>query len=134
LTRLRALCAALFLFIGAVSGSTILATQTADACSMTCCVNEGFCCCSPHHASVKGQISDEKPRITEAELFASCPEGCAIAGRFSNLLLRSQLIAGAAQAIVDERPIKFFNHIVFVRDPVDSGSSASRAPPATSTL
>jgi len=134
LARLRALCAALFLLIAAVSAPITLATQTADACGMACCVKDGYCCCSPHHASVKGQVSDDKPRISEAELFASCPESCAPAGRFSNLLLRNHLRAGAPKAFADEPPVPFLEHVVDVRDLVDSGSSAPRAPPASSTF
>ena len=134
LSRLRALCAALFLLIAAVSAPITLATQSADACGMACCVKDGYCCCSPHHASVKGQVSDDKPRISEAELFASCPEGCALAGRFSSLILRELLRAGAVQAFDDGPPVTFLEHVVAVLDLVDSGSSAPRAPPISSTF
>jgi hypothetical protein len=129
LARLRALIAALFLLIAAVSAPIALATQTADACGMACCVKEGFCCCSPRHASVKGQVSDDRPRISEVELSASCPEGCAPVGRFSNLLLRGHLLAGAQQVFVDEQSAIFLERVVAFRDLVDSGSSVPRAPP-----
>jgi len=134
LARLRALIASLFLLIAAVSAPLTLAAQTADACGMACCVKDGYCCCSPHHASVKGQVSDDKPCISEAELFASCPEGCALAGRFSNLLLREHLRAGDEQAFADGPPVRFLDRVVAIRDLVDSGSAAPRAPPASSTF
>ncbi|MEK6285571.1 MAG: hypothetical protein AABO57_07510 [Acidobacteriota bacterium] len=134
LARLRALFAALFLLIAAVSAPIVLATQTADECGMACCVKDGYCCCNPHHASVKGQVSDDKPRISEAELFASCPEGCAPTGRFSNLLLREHLRAGAQQAFADEPPVTFLERVVAVRDLIDGGSSAPRAPPSFSNF
>src|SRR5690242_4909126 len=85
---LRALVAALVLFIAAVSAPIAFATQSADSCGMACCIKEGHCCCSPHHASVKGQIKDDKPRIGELELSASCPESCTLTTRFSKLVLR----------------------------------------------
>ncbi len=133
LARLRALIAALFLLIGAVSAPIALATRTADACGMACCVKDGFCCCSPHHASVKGQGSNDKPRISEAELSASCPEGCAPAGRFSNLLLRGHLRAGAQKVFGDEPPI-FLEPVIAVHNFIEAGSSSPRAPPFSSTI
>lgn len=129
--RLRALCAALFLLIAAVATPTTLAAQTADACGMACCVKDGYCCCSPHHASVKGQVSDDKPHISESEVFARCPEGCAPAGRFSNLILRNHIRAGAPQTFSDEPPERLLEHVVAIRDLVDDGSSAPRAPPSS---
>jgi hypothetical protein len=95
---------------------------------MTCCVKEGYCCCSPRHASVKGQVSDEKPHISEAELVASCPEGCALSGRFSSLLLRNQVRAGTLQ-VYSGPTVIFLEHAVGYRDVVISGSSTPRAPP-----
>jgi hypothetical protein len=133
LARVRALCAALFLLAAAVAAPTILATQTADACGMACCVKDGFCCCTPHRASVKGQVSDNRPRISEEELVSSCPEGCAPAGRFSNLLLRNHLRAGAPQTFSDEPPVTFLEQFLAIRDLIDGGSCAPRAPP-TSTI
>src|SRR6185503_12303799 len=94
LARLRALFAALFLLVAAFATPATLASQTSDACGMVCCVRDGFCCCIPHRASVKGQIPDNRPRLSEAELVSSCPESCAPAGRSSNLL-RNHFRAGA---------------------------------------
>ena len=96
---------------------------------MACCVKDGYCCCSPHHASVKGQISDEKPRISEDEFVASCPESCALSGRFSSLLLRNHVRAGALQVYYGAT-VTFLEHAVGYRDIVITGSSTPRAPPA----
>jgi hypothetical protein len=134
LARLRALIAALFLLTAAVAAPIALAAQTADQCGMACCVKDGYCCCSPHHASVKGQVSDDKPHIGESELSASCPESCAPAGRFSSLLLREHLLAGAQQVFVDEPSLIFLDQFVVYRDPVDSDSSTPRAPPFSSAI
>jgi hypothetical protein len=131
--RLRALFAALFLLVAAVAAPTTLATQTADACGMACCVKDGYCCCSPHHASVKGQVSDDKPRVSEDELVASCPEGCTLQARFSNLLLRNHVRAGVPQAYSGPA-VTFLEHAIAVRDIVDNGSSTPRAPPASQNL
>src|SRR6266567_6958310 len=123
LARLRSLCAALFLLIAAVSAPIALATRTADQCAMACCVKEGYCCCSPQHASVKGQISDDKPHVSQPELSASCPEGCAPASCFSSQLLRNHFRTGAPQAFADEPPVIFLEHVVAMRDAVDCGAS-----------
>ncbi len=133
LARLRALCLALALLIAAVSPGIALATQTADTCGMVCCINEGRCCCNPHHASVKGQISDDKPRISETGVSTSCPEGCATGVRSSNLLLREHLRTGAQQVGIAE-PASIFEQVVAIRNLVGSGPSAPRAPPSSSTI
>src|SRR6185503_9061950 len=132
LARSRALFAALFLFVAAISAPTILATQTADACGMACCVKDGVCCCTPHRASVKGQVSDDKPRISEVNA-KSCPEGCAPAGRFSNSLLRNHLHSGVTQTFCEQR-LAFLEHIDTFRSLVQDGSFAPRAPPEYPTL
>lgn len=134
LARLRALCAALALLIAAVSPGIALATQTADTCGMVCCINEGRCCCNPHHALVKGQIPDDKPRISEARVSASCPEGCATGVRYSNLLLREHLRPGAKHTGIAEPAAIFVEQVTAIRDLVDSGPSAPRAPPSYSTI
>ena len=131
LARLRALCAVLFLLIAAVAAPVVLAAKTADACGMACCVKDGFCCCSPHHLSVKGQIADGKPRITEVDLSAPCPEGCTPAARFSNLLLRHHLLAATHQVLVDEPSLIFVEGIITASDLLNAGSSTPRAPPSS---
>jgi hypothetical protein len=134
LARLRALFAALFLLIAAVSGPVTLAAQTADACGMACCIKEGFCCCNPHHATVKGRVSDENPHLSQADLSASCPQGCAQTARFSNQLFRHHLQTSAQQLVADEPSIVFIEELVAASDLFSSGSSGPRAPPVSSNL
>lgn len=60
-----------------VSASASLAIGSSDVCSMTCCVKEGHCCCSPHHARVEGQITGRNAQLNQVELSNSCPSDCA---------------------------------------------------------
>lgn len=98
-------------------------------CGMACCVNEGRCCCNPRHANVKGQASDDKSHIGESELSASCTEGCATPVRSSTLLLRDNRRPAVQQPVAGELAPAYLDQIALVRDIVDSGSSAPRAPP-----
>ena len=129
LVRLRALCAVLFILTAAIAAPAAVATQSADACGMSCCVKEGHCCCSPHHARVKGQVSDEKPQLSEPELSRSCPEGCATPTRTSNQVLRDNRNLGTPGISRERTSEMFFGHLILVRDHVDSGASTPRAPP-----
>src|SRR4029079_8544535 len=105
LATLRALFAALILLVAAVSAPIAVATQAADSCGMACCVKEGHCCCSPHHATVKGQITDDKPRISEFEFSVSCPESCTLSGRLSKLILRHQPGPATRYLPDDDKPV-----------------------------
>jgi hypothetical protein len=100
---------------------------------MACCVKEGRCCCNPHHASVKGQIADDKPRIGESQLSAACPESCATAVRSANLFL-SQHPRPGTQLVFCEPESICFEKVVAIRDLVGSGASAPRAPPFSLTI
>lgn len=135
LARLRALIGALFLLVGALSTPIALATQTADECGMACCVKEGFCCCSPHHASVKGKVSDDQPRIIEADLLASsCPQGCAPASPFSKQVVRNLVRSAGLQASTGETPVIFFERVATIKDIAAFGSRIPRAPPSCSII
>jgi hypothetical protein len=134
LTRLRASLAALALLIAAVSSPIALATQTADVCGMACCVKEGRCCCNPHHASVKGQIADDKPRIGESELSAACPESCATAVRSANLFLSQHLRPGAQHVVIGKPASICLVQPIAIRDLVGAGASTPRAPPSSLTI
>ena len=130
--KLRVFCAALFLLVGSIAGPIALATQIADSCGMACCVKEGQCCCSPHHASVKGQVSNSGARISEAEITTSCPQGCSTALRTSNTLLRDYLGTDPRQTFEDGPAALFQSAVAAVRDFVESGSYSPRAPPVFS--
>jgi hypothetical protein len=131
--RLPAACAALMLAFASLSIPASLAAGTSDVCSMACCVREGQCCCRPHHASVKRQASDGRPRISESYLASTCPEGCAAAVRSLKLLSRGHLRNGAQQAFGDELPI-FLAPVIAIHNSIEAGSSSSRAPPVSSTI
>jgi hypothetical protein len=121
------------LAVASLSIPASLAAGTSDICSMACCVREGHCCCSPHHSSVKRQLSDGRPRIGESYLTASCPDGCAGAVRSSNLLFLDHLRNGAQQTFGDEPPF-FLEPIIVVNNSIKAGSSSPRAPPVSSTI
>ena len=83
--RFRAAIAAAALLVCWVSASAALAAQSPDVCSMTCCVEEGHCCCTPHHAYVKGQGPDGRDSLAHATLSSSCPSGCTTAQSITRL-------------------------------------------------
>jgi len=87
--RMRALCAALILLLGWLSVPASLAAIEPDVCSMECCVTQGHCCCTPHHARVKGEIPGDRDEITEpSELTSPCPSKCAATLTTSQTLSR----------------------------------------------
>ena len=101
---------------------------------MACCIKEGFCCCNPHHATVKGKVSNDKPHLRQPDLSASCPQGCAQTARFSNPLLRNHLQTGAQQIVNDGPSIVFIEELIAASDLFSFGSSGPRAPPVSSNL
>src|ERR1044072_89338 len=129
MAKLRGLFAVFAILIGSFSGPAIFASTSPDVCSMTCCVEEGHCCCSPRRASVKGQAPDGIPRLSEGEVLASCPGGCANSNVSSNHLLR---VANGAAI----RPVEtagsieiYFEHFISDHRYVDLDSSSPRGPP-----
>src|SRR5260370_6920661 len=76
ISRLRAAVVAGALLVSWVSASAALAAKSPDVCSMSCCVEEGHCCCTPHHAYVKGQGPDGRDTVAQASLSSTCPNGC----------------------------------------------------------
>jgi len=129
--RIRAAVAALFLLIGALSTPVILATQSADECGMACCVKDGFCCCNPHHATVKGKVTEDGPRFNDADLFAPCPQGCAPASESARQTIRVQERTAVPQALHTESNIHFVEHVVPHYDRLASTSRSPRAPPSS---
>jgi len=75
-SKLRAAIAAVALLACWMSVSAALAAQSPDVCSMTCCIQEGHCCCTPHHAYVKGQGPDGRDAFVQATVTSTCPGGC----------------------------------------------------------
>ena len=75
--RWRALLAVAVLLSGLAYAQVGLANDSPDVCAMVCCVEDGYCCCTPRRASVKGQTPTGDPAFGEAEIVSSpCPEGC----------------------------------------------------------
>ena len=129
MAKLRGLFAVFAILIGSFSGPAIFASTSPDVCSMTCCVEEGHCCCSPRRASVKGQASDGSARLSEAEILASCPGGCANSTASYNQLLR---VANGAAI----RPVEsagsieiYFEQVISDHRYIDLDSSSPRGPP-----
>jgi hypothetical protein len=133
MAKLRALAAAFALLIGSIAAPIALAGNAPDVCAMACCVEEGHCCCSPRRAFVKGQNSDDSPGLSEAEIFASCPEGCANPTTSSNLLMRVVARSpGVAVSFFRQAPIRY-QHIASARIFIDLDSSPLRGPPCRFT-
>ncbi len=133
MAKLRALAAAFALLIGSISAPIALAGNSPDVCAMACCVEEGHCCCSPQRASVVGQPEDDRPSLSEAEIFASCPEGCANSTTSSNLLMRVAARApGALVAFFRQAPVRY-EHLASARIFIDLDSSPLRGPPCRFT-
>jgi hypothetical protein len=103
--RLRAFCAALALLISALSGPLALSGQSSGVCSMTCCVEDGHCCCNPPQDYVEGEGPERQPIITLAELVAPCPDGCTGSQSSSQLRLRSPERAASHHLNVDSSPV-----------------------------
>jgi hypothetical protein len=76
ISKVRAVAAAAGLLVCWISASAALAARSPDVCSMSCCVQVGHCCCTPHHAYVKGQGPDGRDTFTQASLSSTCPGGC----------------------------------------------------------
>jgi hypothetical protein len=75
--RLRAVLGAVAILLSALSTPVTLAAQTDDnVCSMTCCVDDGYCCCKPRRAFVKGQMSDDRDKVSNADFVKPCSQGC----------------------------------------------------------
>jgi len=127
--KLRAVSAALALFFCSASASTALALQSPDVCSMNCCVQEGYCCCTPHHAYVKGQGPDGREQVASAGLSSSCPGGCTAPQSISrNSFKDSDAPAGYSLSLV--KPIT--GTVAFsqgVRCPGGDLASDPRGPP-----
>src|SRR5215472_15938074 len=74
--RAGAFSVALVLLFGWFAAPVTLAVESAETCSMACCVEQGRCCCVPRHPSVQGKVSGSRKNILSAELLTRCPEGC----------------------------------------------------------
>jgi hypothetical protein len=127
--RLRAACLASALGVCWASGPATLAADSPDVCSMSCCVKEGQCCCSPRHAYVEGQLPDGRESIRPSSLSVPCPGGCTTS-RFSPRFSQGDdSRAAAARLDLYERPVLNDDAIPVRHTADESGPSNPRAPP-----
>lgn len=130
--RLRAASLLVVLLAVPVFASATLAVGSSDVCSMSCCVNEGHCCCSPQRSRVKSLASPDRESIDIAQA-EQCPGGCAALSastfflRAANLATSTTLGEAAAEAIHSYDPSP--RHGL-----VDLDTFSPRAPPELSNL
>ena len=130
--KLRAVSAAVALFFCSASASAALALQSPDVCSMSCCVQEGHCCCTPHHAYVKGQGPDGREQVALASLSSSCPGGCTTSQSISRNSFKDS-VAHAGYSLSLVKPIT--GTVAFsqsVRSPGGDLARDPRGPPFSS--
>ena len=132
MARLRALGAVIALLIGSISAPVALASSASNVCSMACCVEEGHCCCSPARASVKGRASDGRPSLSETEILAACPEGCANSTASTNLLMRTAIRAARCSVVLSAPATVCSEQIATDHLSIDLDSSPLRGPPSCS--
>ena len=116
-----------------ISAMASLAIGSSAICSISCCVKEGHCCCSPQRARVKQVTDSERRSIENAEVDNQCPGECALL-RASSSFFRDPA-RGAHPALVASVSISIRSY-----DPpishnlVELGSSSPRAPPVMAGL
>ncbi|HKY03837.1 MAG TPA: hypothetical protein VJQ56_03050 [Blastocatellia bacterium] len=135
LTRLRVFCALVVLATGWLAAPVALATQTSEVCAMTCCIEDGHCCCSPALPLVKGQKTDGQEAGDKAGLYnlaiqERCPEGCATSTISTKTQARGSIRAAVTTSDLEARaPARSQNRIVGF-DELRAAPSSPRAPPA----
>ena len=125
---LKAAALVVALLAGPVSASASLATDSSDVCSMSCCVKEGQCCCSPHRALVKGQARSGLPDLSDANIAASCPEDCATSASSTAFHLRD-LERPSSHQILSCRTVQTSSNLIPAIQLHDLEHSAPRGPP-----
>src|SRR5882724_1200760 len=129
---LKAAALVVALLAGPVSASASLATDSSDVCSMSCCVKEGQCCCSPHRARVKGQPRSGLPDLSDANIAASCPEDCATSASSASSTafhLRDLERPSSNHAILSCCTVQTSSNVIAAIQPHDLEHSAPRGPP-----
>jgi hypothetical protein len=131
IVRLRAAALAFMLALGSLCAPVALATQSSDICSMTCCVQEGHCCCKPARRFVEGNLPDGTDRMEKAVAWARCPEGCAALGSSSFSLRITPRTESQSLVLIDSITVEP-RQAVFAHSVFESGPSCPRAPPLLS--
>jgi len=124
----RAAGAAIVLLLAWFCTPITLASQADDVCSMSCCIEQSHCCCSPHHLYVEGRAHNESQQIISFQGSAACPEGCATTSYSANSLfnhaVRGAIHHPAAAAVIPSQPRQVSLKVV------ESARSSPRAPPS----
>ena len=105
------------------------AANSADICSMACCVEEGHCCCTPARAGVAGQTRERSNSISNLQVSSPCPEGCSTGYSLSNLFSRGSLRAGNPIFQIRKTGMGSYTRLVSGWRPFESSSFPPRAPP-----
>jgi len=131
--RLRALCAAFGLLLGAIAAPVALASNAADVCAMACCVDEGHCCCTPRRAHVEGEATSDNPSLTGNEVSTPCPEGCTLPSASVNFIARDALRGSTYTIHFMQAAVIGCAAIIPKHGVVQVAASTPRAPPHLSS-
>ncbi|HET9529544.1 MAG TPA: hypothetical protein VFQ92_04285, partial [Blastocatellia bacterium] len=89
LKKLRASSIAFLILLNWIAVPVAFAVDQQDACAMVCCIEDGYCCCTPSKPSVRKDPLDPRDHIDGAQLTSSCPSGCATTQASSQSFLRA---------------------------------------------
>ncbi|MEW6209853.1 MAG: hypothetical protein AB1631_15925 [Acidobacteriota bacterium] len=126
--RLRALIGAAAIMLGATLAPVALVARVDDdICAMACCIADGYCCCKPARASVKGKPRDGG--FANAEVSKPCPEGCLVSQASTNIFSRPSIQTATHPSILIAAVAIFSQRSPLARNDLCLASSSPRAPP-----
>jgi len=128
--KLRAASAIFALLLGWLSAPVALATSSSVACSMVCCIEDGFCCCNTDQSSSDGLTPDDDTGIHAVGVSSRCPEGCANPSFTNPIQFRGGTGQTDHQIGPDSSDARASHQIIIARRSALSDSSPPRAPPA----
>lgn len=120
---------ALFMLLSGVSAQTVnLTLPEPVACGMTCCLQDGVCCCARSHPDSFSSKSSEV-KVVAATITSSCPEQCAkiLTGSSHHSTIKARVSQSLFVAIVAQAVYAHASH--FARDVLIDAASSPRAPP-----
>lgn len=128
---MRTLCAALLLLFGCIASPLALALTPVDVCTMECCIEEGHCCCSPHHTYVEGQLPDGRDAFNNSVLSTPCPSKCATTMTQSPSAIRHIEFTQARFIEFSFSALPIRRTVFLKTNPFALRESPPRAPPAS---
>jgi hypothetical protein len=132
--KLQAAGVLLAVAVGWLYAPLALTRATLDVCSMSCCVSDGYCCCSPRHAHVAGEVQGDGDEIGSSEFSKSCPRECATSASFARPHL-GKLIRPTVPGLALSQPaVSERGRPPNVRDAIFLSSSPPRGPPFLTAL